>query len=453
MTKSSPKVKSKAKPPAKGKSSAAPLTAQKTKARGPESQFWCFTGSLKNCPNPTELFDPLANNIGYVVAALEFGMSSNKLSANTERIGAKTNALGRLPTAQELGEMQLNQPYWHWQGYIEFKNGRKRLSAVKKVLPGYHLEPRRGTQQQAIDYCKKGCIVNASEAEVPADLAADWPTDCKYYQPTDKNVKDEQPSNDEDVFKQIKEYGTPGVSNGAGSRTDLDAFVKAVRSGLSENDAYTQYPGIMARYRHMYKSIREAKNYTAVPLQSNERPWLCVFIGPAGAGKTRLAKHVLGLAAGGGPVGELLYHNSFYQGDVECPNVVIDEFHFDNDQMPLGEFQRLFQEGSNVMNTKGSEVRCCVKRAIITTEHTSIHAWYPRMGMDEEVNESVMRRIDKIVLFMSSEAAAVTVATWPDSVKPKALVVTPEAYTAWFEGHPEAIMAAPNYGPAQPIVM
>jgi len=44
----------------------------------------------------------------------------------------------------------------HWQGYIEFKK-TIRMAGVKKLCNDQtmHLEPRRGTQQQAIDYCKK----------------------------------------------------------------------------------------------------------------------------------------------------------------------------------------------------------------------------------------------------------------------------------------------------------
>jgi len=42
----------------------------------------------------------------------------------------------------------------HLQGYIHFKE-KKSLQAVKKVMPRAHLEPRKGTVDQAVDYCKK----------------------------------------------------------------------------------------------------------------------------------------------------------------------------------------------------------------------------------------------------------------------------------------------------------
>lgn len=44
----------------------------------------------------------------------------------------------------------------HFQGYVEFKENL-RLGEVKKRfnISSLHLEPRRGTQEQAINYCKK----------------------------------------------------------------------------------------------------------------------------------------------------------------------------------------------------------------------------------------------------------------------------------------------------------
>lgn len=42
----------------------------------------------------------------------------------------------------------------HYQGFLILKN-KQRMSYVKKLLTRAHLERRRGTPQQAIDYCKK----------------------------------------------------------------------------------------------------------------------------------------------------------------------------------------------------------------------------------------------------------------------------------------------------------
>ena len=42
----------------------------------------------------------------------------------------------------------------HIQGYIEFSE-KKSIREIRKLLPGIHLEKRKGTRQQARDYCKK----------------------------------------------------------------------------------------------------------------------------------------------------------------------------------------------------------------------------------------------------------------------------------------------------------
>lgn len=43
---------------------------------------------------------------------------------------------------------------YHIQGYLMF-TGPKRLTTVKRIFPTAHLEIKRGTVKQAIDYCKK----------------------------------------------------------------------------------------------------------------------------------------------------------------------------------------------------------------------------------------------------------------------------------------------------------
>ena len=42
----------------------------------------------------------------------------------------------------------------HSQGYVHFQDN-KTLSAVSKIMPRAHLEPRKGSVDQAVEYCKK----------------------------------------------------------------------------------------------------------------------------------------------------------------------------------------------------------------------------------------------------------------------------------------------------------
>lgn len=63
-------------------------------------------------------------------------------------------------TMMELGEYCIigrevgEQGTPHLQGYVEFKTP-KRFTTLKNINPRVHWEQRRGTQEQAIEYCKK----------------------------------------------------------------------------------------------------------------------------------------------------------------------------------------------------------------------------------------------------------------------------------------------------------
>lgn len=105
------------------------------KQRGPKSKHWCFT-----------LNNPRVEEEGLVDQDLcTYGVVGN-----------------------ERGEKH-DVP--HFQGYIEFKN-RMEFSGVKKLLKRAHWEARRGTSQEASDYCKKdGDFVEFGELSLPQGQA------------------------------------------------------------------------------------------------------------------------------------------------------------------------------------------------------------------------------------------------------------------------------------------
>lgn len=96
----------------------------------------------------------------------------------------------------------------HIQGYVEFKN-RKKLSTVKRITPlqRAHLEPRRGTPQEAADYCRK--------------------EDGETY-----------------------EYGSLPIAIQRGQRTDLEHVFQAAKDGMSTRDLWKHFPNQMVRYAH-----------------------------------------------------------------------------------------------------------------------------------------------------------------------------------------------------------
>jgi len=127
----------------------------------------------------------------------------------------------------------------HLQVYIELLK-QKRFGALKKLLPTAHIERRAGTAQQAADYCKKE-----------------------------------------------EDYWEDGELSRPGKRTDLDAFVQAVKEQpkITRRELVEQHPSILARYP---KFIQEVKSVYNQPtnLDWTDPPNIWIY-GPPGTGKTR----------------------------------------------------------------------------------------------------------------------------------------------------------------------
>lgn len=96
----------------------------------------------------------------------------------------------------------------HYQGYIEFK-GQETLKDIKKILgQKVHIEPRKGSQQQAIDYCKKV----------------------------------------ETRIGQTMIFGKPKFQ---GSRSDLDSIIDAIESGMTQKEILKEFRGNALRHINM----------------------------------------------------------------------------------------------------------------------------------------------------------------------------------------------------------
>jgi len=138
----------------------------------------------------------------------------------------------------------------HFQGYVEWPSKqRKRLTAVRKLLPTAHWEPRIGTREQARAYC------------MPQDLAG--------------KAKD-------GVVGQYVEVGVWNVV-AQGKRNDLDAAVDTLReSGWSA--MVDQHPTTFVKF---------SRGLGALALELGEErtdpPTVYILYGPTGCGKSRTA--------------------------------------------------------------------------------------------------------------------------------------------------------------------
>lgn len=133
----------------------------------------------------------------------------------------------------------------HYQTYCEFKT-KQRMTAIKKLFGNdAHIEQRKGTQQQAIDYCKK----TESRAEDP------------------------------------KEFGEPKVSE-QGKRNDIQDAVDALKKknsikevAMEHSTTFVKYHGGLSKLSCLLYNHRDKKN----------PPTVLWIYGPSGCGKSRFA--------------------------------------------------------------------------------------------------------------------------------------------------------------------
>ncbi len=132
---------------------------------------------------------------------------------------------------------------YHFQGYCEF--AQQMSMAQAKVLLGgatVHLERRRGSQKEAIEYCK----------------------DEK------KRLMPSEPY----------EYGEPRTQ---GKRTDLEGFKGAVMGGAKLRDLMDDHWGVIARYPKFYSTLTLLNR----PVRGDKELQVTLLYGETGLGKTR----------------------------------------------------------------------------------------------------------------------------------------------------------------------
>lgn len=224
----------------------------------------------------------------------------------------------------------------HIQGYIELVKA-KRVAGMLKICPA-HYEPRRGTRQQARDYCMKEESRAAGKTSVEV---GEWTL-------------------------------TPG------SRDDLTQVKDALDRGDTLTEVAHSHFATCARFSKWFKE------YAA--LIGERRSWktkVIVYWGQAGTGKSRRAAAE--------------YPDAYYQDGTKWWSnyqaedaVIIDDFDGD---MPLNAFLRLTDRYPLQVETKGGYVNF-VARTIVITSNLRPEEWYP--DLTPERHAAVMRRLDEI---------------------------------------------------------
>lgn len=242
----------------------------------------------------------------------------------------------------------------HWQGYIEFKK-TYRMAGVKKLCndPTMHLEPRRGTQQQAIDYCKK----------------------------VDSSVGD------------FMEYGT--LATEQGKRSDLESLVAMTRAGATHVEMLEAYPGTYARYHKAVTHIRHIGSMDKPDRNTVGELEVTLFFGGPGKGKSRRAQEwatennfafwCLPLQNSG-----TLWFDG-YNGE---PVAILEDF---SGKLHLDQTLRLLDRYPVQIPVKGGFVWWCPRHIIITS---NVHPadWYDYTKRQDSW-AAIKRRIHQVINF------------------------------------------------------
>lgn len=240
-------------------------------------------------------------------------------------------------------ESGVNSHTNHLQGYFEF-GVKKRLTCIKTALglPGIHLELRRGSQTQAIDYARK------EETRVLGGIAGEWGV---------KRVRRPRTNKFSEVIEKIK-----------AGELDLE-------------ETRDDEPSIWAMHRDKIIDYSlELKGKRHWPMEVH------IYVGPTGCGKSMTAKRLYPDAyyvpwpAGG------RWWWPFYQGQ---PEVILDEFRH---QLKLDVLLKFFDRYPMKLEAKGRSFEFVSRKIILTTNIDPVN-WYPKVS--KEVKSPLARRIQE----------------------------------------------------------
>lgn len=237
----------------------------------------------------------------------------------------------------------------HLQGYVEFAKPL-RLSAVKTIIHrSVHLEPRRGSREEARNYCRKD------------DTRVSGPF----------------------------EFGSFGQERG--HRSDLDAVKQLLDSGATNEEIADQYFGQWCRYSKAFEKYRSLRLPT--------RDWkttVTILWGVPGSGKTRYVydkfprESIFELAR---PNGSSVWWDGYEP--IKHSIILLDDFY---GWIPYAEMLRLMDRYPHRVPIKGGFTTFNPKEIYITS-NVEWKSWYKFDENPHMVPEAFKRRIDHIIHF------------------------------------------------------
>lgn len=241
----------------------------------------------------------------------------------------------------------------HLQGYIEFDSACTIKAAIKKLQPA-HVELRKGTPQQASDYCKKG----EQSHEEWESLGTKGPN-------FGKNLR------------LVTESGFLGP--GQGARSDLEKVVDRVKEGAKSSAIAAEFPIQFLKFHRGISALIRAR---MAPRNPENPPYVEWRWGLAGRGKT---SHVMKTHR------EVYIKDStkWWQGYTQQEAILVDDF---DGQWPFRNLLRFLDVNPYQGEVKGEDsVDINSPYIYITCEFPPEHFW---QGNDLE---QLTSRLTKVV--------------------------------------------------------
>lgn len=234
----------------------------------------------------------------------------------------------------------------HLQGFICF-NQPKSLNQVKRLFPTAHFEEKRGTFQQAADYCKKeGNYFEAGT--LPMD----------------------------------------GVEKGLAGAEAMEELMRitceCVRNGQYTDIPYAATHHIKAAEYRILKEAQQQRNLATIDGQM-EHEW---YYGKAGTGKSKKARDE-------NPDAYLKMCNKWWDGYNGQDVVIIEDF--DKDHKVLVHHMKIWADRYRFpAEVKGGKIDIRPRKVIVTSNYHPQEIWE-----DEKDLEPILRRF-KIVHFLGT---------------------------------------------------
>jgi len=238
----------------------------------------------------------------------------------------------------------------HYQMYLNFKNAVSGAFVVAlEGLEGAHVELRKGTKQEAAQYCWK----DESRLEGP------------FWFPNEEDVR---------AF----------VKRGAGARTDLQSLASLVASGATNRVIAQEMPVMIIKYQRGINDLRGAlvdAGARGAEIDS------IVYWGPSGTGKSRR----LLLECPPGPDWFWVMKGKWFNAYDGQAGLVFDEF--TDAWCSYGDMKKLLDVYPHKVETKGGVVEMRAWRFRFSSNHHPRNWWRGRPGKEPWEEDPLRRRL------------------------------------------------------------